>query len=131
MSDKMLVSTELPVCEESHMHSPAYDMMLDDMPSDDAFIESAMIFSQLSDSTRLKILFMLCHNSVCVCNIADAIGISAPAVSHHLRSLKLLGLLDFKRVGKEVYYTLADSEDGRLIHQMIDDMFGRSCLKNG
>ncbi len=124
------IHTDLPICEENHQHDSNYLSMLNDMPSDDAFIESAMIFSQLSDSTRLKILFLLCHNSVCVCNIADAIGISAPAVSHHLRSLKLLGLLDFKRVGKEVYYTLANSEDGRLIHQMIDDMFGRSCLIN-
>lgn len=128
---KSILNQDLPICEELHHHTSTYQSMVDELPSDDAFIESAMIFSQLSDSTRLKILYLLCHNSVCVCNIADAIGSSAPAVSHHLRSLKLLGLLDFKRVGKEVYYTLADSEDGRLVHQMIDDMFGRSCLKNG
>ena len=131
MSQKHSHDSDLPICEESHRHATSYETMMDDIPSDDAFIESATIFAQLSDSTRLKILYLLCHNSVCVCNIADAIGSSAPAVSHHLRSLKLLGLLDFKRIGKEVYYTLADSEDGRLIHQMIDDMFGRSCLKNG
>lgn len=131
MTQKHVHESDLPICEELHHHGTSYETMMDDMPSDDAFIESATIFAQLSDSTRLKILYLLCHNSVCVCNIADAIGSSAPAVSHHLRSLKLLGLLDFKRIGKEVYYTLADSEDGRLIHQMIDDMFGRSCLKNG
>ena len=130
MSD-MNTQQDLPVCGESHQHVKDFEAMKEDMPADDAFIEVATISGQLSDSTRLKILFLLCHNSVCVCNIADAMGISAPAVSHHLRSLKLLGLLDFKRVGKEVYYTLADNEDSRLVHKMIDDMFGRSCMIDG
>ena len=119
----------MPVCEEKHAQHLNLEETLNLMPSDDSFIEAATIFGQLCDSTRLKILYMLCHNSVCVCNIADAIGMSAPAVSHHLRSLKLLGLLEFKRVGKEVYYTLANNEDAVLIHKMIDDMFGRSCMK--
>ncbi len=130
MSDRN-TQQDLPVCGESHQHVKDFEAMKEDMPADDAFIEVATIFGQLSDSTRLKILFLLCHNSVCVCNIADAMGISAPAVSHHLRSLKLLGLLDFKRIGKEVYYTLADNEDSRLVHKMIDDMFGRSCMIDG
>ena len=123
------VLEDMPVCEEQHEQHMNLETTLNEMPDEDDFIEAATIFGQLSDSTRLKILYMLCHNSVCVCNIADAIGMSAPAVSHHLRSLKLLGLLDFKRVGKEVYYTLADNEDAALIHQMIDDIFGRSCMK--
>lgn len=127
----MTYNQDMPVCGEKHEQHLNLEATISDMPEDDAFIEASTIFGQLCDSTRLKILFLLCHNSVCVCNIADAIGMSAPAVSHHLRSLKLLGLLDFKRVGKEVYYTLADNENARLIHQMIDDMFGRSCLKNG
>lgn len=121
---------DMPVCGEKHAQHLNLEETLRTMPNDDNFIEAATIFGQLCDSTRLKILYMLCHNSVCVCNIADAIGMSAPAVSHHLRSLKLLGLLDFKRVGKEVYYTLANNEDAILIHKMIDDMFGRSCFKN-
>lgn len=121
---------DMPVCGEKHAQHLNLEETLRTMPNDDNFIEAATIFGQLCDSTRLKILYMLCHNSVCVCNIADAIGMSAPAVSHHLRSLKLLGLLDFKRAGKEVYYTLANNEDAILIHKMIDDMFGRSCFKN-
>lgn len=120
---------DMPVCDEKHVQHLNLENTINTMPDDDAFIEASTIFGQLCDSTRLKILYMLCHNSVCVCNIADAIGMSAPAVSHHLRSLKLLGILDFKRVGKEVYYTLADNEDAILIHKMIDDMFGRSCFK--
>jgi len=121
---------DLPVCGEKHEQHLNLETTINEMPDDDAFIEASTIFGQLCDSTRLKILYLLCHNSVCVCNIADAINMSAPAVSHHLRSLKLLGLLEFKRIGKEVYYTLADNEDAQLIHRMIDDMFGRNCFKN-
>ena len=127
----MTYTQDMPVCDEKHEQHLNLESTITEMPDDDSFIEASTIFGQLCDSTRLKILFLLCHNSVCVCNIADAIGMSAPAVSHHLRSLKLLGILEFKRIGKEVYYTLADNENARLIHQMIDDMFGRSCLKDG
>lgn len=127
----MTYTQDMPVCDEKHEQHLNLESTINEMPDDDSFIEASTIFGQLCDSTRLKILFLLCHNSVCVCNIADAIGMSAPAVSHHLRSLKLLGILEFKRIGKEVYYTLADNENARLIHQMIDDMFGRSCLKDG
>lgn len=55
---------------------------------------------------------------------------STAVVSHHLKLLRLHGLVSGRRKGKEVYYTLADSEVAQLLHQMIDDLFSTTCDKS-
>lgn len=109
----------LPICDGQHEHQNI-ETIRHDLPEDENFIEAADLFSLLSDSTRLKILWLLCHNEVCVCDIASAIDMSSPAVSHHLRSLKQLGIITFRRQGKEVHYTLSNSPAGHMVHKMID-----------
>lgn len=101
------------------------------MPDEGAFAEAADIFGQLSDATRLKILWILCHSEECVTNIAAAVGMSDPAVSHHLRILKSNGYVTSRRIGKEVHYTLAKTETARLMHRMIDDIFEMNCPELG
>lgn len=117
--NKFKSTDPLPVCDEQHEHQDI-EAIKKTLPEDDRFIEASDLFSLLSDSTRLKILWLLCHNEACVCDIASAIDMSSPAVSHHLRSLKQLGIITFRRIGKEVHYTLSDSPAGHLAHKMID-----------
>ena len=62
------------------------------------------IFKQVSDPTRIRIFWLLCHCEECVLNISAMLGMSSPAVSHHLRALKSSGLITSRREGKEVYY---------------------------
>ena len=52
------------------------------------FFMAADVFSMLCDSTRLRILWLLCHTEECVSDIATAVEMSSPAVSHHLKTLK-------------------------------------------
>jgi DNA-binding transcriptional ArsR family regulator len=52
---------------------------------------------------------------------------SSPAVSHHLRPLKNSGLIICRREGKEVYYRAADTQQGRLLHQMIEQVMEITC----
>lgn len=66
------------------------------------------IFKVLGDETRTKILYLLAHRRLCVCDIAAILEMSLPAVSHHLRLLKALRLVKYTREGKMVYYTLDD-----------------------
>ncbi|MDL2324734.1 metalloregulator ArsR/SmtB family transcription factor [Ruminococcaceae bacterium OttesenSCG-928-A16] len=110
-----------------HNHGEHLAKILKKMPGSDEFLLAADIFSQLSDATRLRILWLLCHSEECVTNIAAAIGMSDPAVSHHLRILKNKGLVSSRRIGKEVHYTLADTEAAHLMHRMIDDVFEMNC----
>ena len=110
-----------------HDHGSHLSAILEKMPAEPVFADAAEVFSQLSDATRLRILWLLCHSEECVTNIAAAIGMSDPAVSHHLRILKKAGIAVSRRVGKEVHYTLAATEHAQLIHKMIDDIFEINC----
>lgn len=110
-----------------HDHGQHEDHILEVLPDEKHCSDAAEIFHQLSDGTRLQILWLLCHSEECVNNIAAAIGMSMPAVSHHLRNLKQAGLIDSRRDGKEVYYTLMDTPKAKLVHKMVDDVFEMNC----
>ncbi len=67
------------------------------------------IFSALADPTRLRILHALAHaDALCVTDLAERAGLSISAVSHQLRLLKDRNLIDARRDGRMVYYSLAD-----------------------
>ena len=66
------------------------------------------LFRALSDETRTKILYLLSSQELCVCDIAHLLDMSLPAVSHHLRLLKMLRLVRTRREGKQVFYSLDD-----------------------
>ncbi len=66
------------------------------------------LFRVLADESRTKILYLLSEQELCVCDIAYVLQISLPAVSHHLRLLKIMRLVQPKRKGKQVFYTLDD-----------------------
>ena len=87
----------------------------------------AEVFDQLSDPTRLRIFWMLCHCEECVINIAALMDMSSPAVSHHLRSLRDTGLIVGRREGKEVFYRASDSEVSQLLHHMIEQTMSITC----
>lgn len=87
----------------------------------------AELFDQLSDPTRLRIFWMLCHCEECVNNIAAMLDMSSPAVSHHLRSLRDSGLIISHREGKEVFYRAGDGEVVQLLHHMIEQTMSITC----
>ena len=124
-------------CEHHHIHTEACDHfhnhggnladLMSSIPPEQQFFMAADIFSMLCDSTRLRILWLLCHTEECVSDIAAAVGMSSPAVSHHLRNLKQSGLITSRREGKEVLYSLAKTKEASLVHNMIDDIFEINC----
>lgn len=89
----------------------------------------AEVFKQLSDSTRVRIFWLLCHCEECVINISASVDMSSPAVSHHLHRLKDQGLIVSRREGKEVYYKAADTEESHLLHRAIEGIMAISCPK--
>ena len=61
----------------------------------------------IADETRQKIMRLLCCRELCVSDLVDKMGnVSQPTVSHHLQILRAAGLVDTRRDGKQVYYTL-------------------------
>ena len=87
----------------------------------------ALVFRQLSDANRVRLFWLLCHCEECVVNLAAMMGMSPPALSHHLRQLRESGLLVWGRVGKEGYYRASDSEQAQLLHRMIERTMEISC----
>ena len=79
-----------------------------DMPDDEVLYELADLFRVFGDSTRIKILYALHDNELCVQDIANAVQLSQSAVSHQLRVLKDSKLVRFRREGKTVFYSLDD-----------------------
>lgn len=110
-----------------HDHGQEIEKVLDKLPTQEECMQVAEIFKQISDGTRLRILWLLCHCEECVSNIAAAMEMSDPAVSHHLKLLRGSGLIVSRREGKEVYYKLADTEQAQLLHHVCEEMFQISC----
>lgn len=122
MTRNMSAEIHLP-----HNHNTNTEKMLKTKPSDDTFSIVSDTFGLISDPTRLKILWLLSHTEECVMNIAAAVKMSSPAVSHHLRILKSSGLIKGRKARKEVYYTLSDTEEATLVHKIVDSVFDINC----
>ena len=84
---------------------------------DSIYDDMEMVFNMFSDSTRLKIMNALFTSELCVGDIAILLEISQSAVSHQLASLKKTKLVRTHKVGKRVYYSMAD-EHIKYIYQM-------------
>jgi DNA-binding transcriptional ArsR family regulator/AraC-like DNA-binding protein len=112
-----------------HQHSDEGTMreLQESVETIGSFQTVADVFKQLSDSSRVRIFWLLCHCEECVIDLSAMVGMSSPAVSHHLRQLRESGLLVSRRVGKEVYYRASDSEQAQLLHRMIERTMEISC----
>jgi len=114
-----------------HDHGGNTAEILKDQPADKTFADVSAVFALISDSTRLKILWLLCHGEECVINIAAVIKMSSPAVSHHLRILKQAGLITSRKDGKEVYYTLSKERNAAFVHSIIDNVIEELRCQDG
>lgn len=110
-----------------HNHGENTEIIQDQIRCVNNFQTVADVFKQLGDTTRIRIFWLLCHCEECVINISAILEMSSPAVSHHLRPLKNSGLIVCRRGGKEVYYRAADTEQSRLLHQMIEEVMEIAC----
>ena len=90
------------------------------------FIE---VMKALSDPNRVRIVKMLQHRSMCVCELQAGLGVSQPTVSKHLKILERAGLVDFRKDGLWVDYFLSDGSEspyagvllGNLKHWLEDE----------
>ncbi len=78
------------------------------------------LFKVLADETRTRILHLLSQRELCVCDMALILEMSLPAISHHLRLLKVMRLVAYRRDGKQVFYSLDDQHVVELISVAAD-----------
>lgn len=108
-----------PSCEYMHIHSDLVDKVNENMPDDDILCDLAELYRVFGDSTRIRILYALFESEMCVCDIAQVLGMSISAISHQLRVLKQARLVKYRRDGKTVFYSLSDDHVRSIIDQGI------------
>lgn len=107
-------------CEFSCVHQDVVKKVQEMMPSDETLFDLAELFKVFGDTTRIKILYLLHESELCVCDIAQLLGVSQSAVSHQLRTLRNSKLVGFRREGKTVFYSLADDHVRRILNQGME-----------
>ncbi len=90
------------------------------MPEESKLYELADLFKVFGDSTRIKILYVLFENEMCVYDIANLLNMTQSAISHQLRVLKQNRLVKYRKEGKTVLYTLADEHVFTILRQGIE-----------
>ena len=80
----------------------------------------ADFFEVFADTTRIKILYVLLKQEMCVCDIAQTLEMTQSAISHQLRILKQMDLVKNRRDGKTIYYSLADNHIVSILSQGMD-----------
>lgn len=115
-----------------HHHGDVHqsEKLYEELSKAENFKVASEFFKLLSDSTRIRIFWLLSHKEECVINIAAMLGMSSPAVSHHLRALTDSGLIVSHRDGKEVYYRGADLGEAKLLHEILEQVMEIACPEN-
>lgn len=93
---------------QTHENCNVDGIVPEGMPDEELLYELADLFKVFGDTTRIKILYALMEQDLCVADLAEIIGASQSAVSHQLRTLKQARLVKFQRDGKNVIYSLSD-----------------------
>ena len=106
--------------EFMHAHEAAVERVRDIMPGEETLFRLSELFRVFGDSTRIRILYGLFASEMCVCDIAQLLGMTVSAISHQLRVLKAADLVRSRRDGKTVFYALADDHVRTIIGQGMD-----------
>lgn len=114
----------------THDHEAMLAKVKNDLPTDTLLCDLADLYKIFGDTTRVKILFSLFESEMCVCAIAELLGMTQPAISHQLKTLKDANLVGNRREGKTVYYFLADSHVKTIIGQGFEHLIEERGVKN-
>ncbi len=92
----------------------------DSVPPMEELQDLADFYKVFGDATRLKILYVLLNNEMCVYDISALVGMSQSAISHQLRVLKQMDLVKNRRDGKIIFYSLADDHIVTILSQGLN-----------
>ena len=111
---------EAPRCDYLCVHQDVVEKVTREMPEDEVLFDLSELFKIFGDSTRIKILFLLFESEMCVCDIAQLLGMTQSAISHQLQVLKKSKLVKYRRDGKTVFYALADDHVRTIFEQGME-----------
>lgn len=117
---KNLTDSEVDQCDFICIHEGIVNKVIKAMPKEQELLDLAEFYKVFGDPTRVKILYVLSQSEMCVCDIANLLGMGQSAISHQLRVLKQMRLVKFKREGKTVFYSLADGHIETILAQGME-----------
>ena len=115
-----LYEKNAPSCECEEIHSELVEKRRAEMPDESTLYDLSDFFKILGDSTRVSILFAIDGEPMCVCDIANLLGMTKSAVSHQLKILRQSDLVTYRKSGKNVFYTLADDHVRDIIEKALE-----------
>ena len=104
-------------CDEYCLHEDVLDRVRPKLPEVEELYDLAELFKVFGDTTRIRMLYLLFEEEMCVCDIAEMLGLTPSAISHQLKLLKQFRLVKSRREGKTIYYSLADDHVRSIIDQ--------------
>ncbi len=110
----------IEICEVCEVHEEAIAKVKALLPNEELLYDLAELFKVFGDSTRIKILYVLLESEMCVCDIASVLNMTHSAISHQLRVLKQSRLVRCRKLGKTVFYSLADTHVSLILNQGLD-----------
>ncbi len=98
----------IPVCDCEVIHADAVEAAASRMLDETEYLDLASLYKLFGDGTRVRILHALELHALCVCDLANLLGLTKSAVSHQLKLLRMANLVKFRKEAQVVYYSLAD-----------------------
>lgn len=95
-------------CDCEIIHKDKVEKAKSEMLDEKILENMTVFFKVFADNTRLRIINMLDNNTLCVCDISAGLQMTKSAISHQLRKLREMNLVKAQKIGKEVWYSLAD-----------------------
>lgn len=95
-------------CDCEAIHEDTINRVRELTPDSNEFARLAELYKLFGDKTRLRIMWALSCEEMCVCDLAVLLDMTKSAVSHQLKALRIANLVKYDKQGKEVYYSLAD-----------------------
>lgn len=114
------MAVNLDKCSNTNIHEDVVSDCLHEQLADETVLALAESFKALADPTRLRILSNLIRRELCVCDLAEILGMTQSAVSHQLRTLRMMRIVKNRREGNTVYYTCDDAHITGLLQMGID-----------
>ena len=108
------------ICDCEILHKEIVDKVKEKIIQDRIIHDILIFYKAMSDETRLKIICALKVSEMCVCDISSLLNMTKSAISHQLNYLKRVGLVKYRKEGKEVFYALKDEHVETILKISID-----------
>lgn len=110
-------------CDCDVIHEDVVNAVREKMQDKDDYLKLATLFKMFGDGTRVQILHALEQSEMCVCDLASLLGMTKSAISHQLKALRLANLVQFRKDGQIVYYSLADDHVKEIMDKGLEHLW--------